>query len=234
MNLRLECPECKAKIKYKDINVNKALAKCDSCHTVHSFEKKEASATQQKTFVALPEGIRAYDMPDAVDFEVSWKKSSKSLWFFTAFAIFWNTIVGIFVIIGFATGEMTVLAFIAFHIIVGLGVAYYVLALFFNTSYIGINRYDLTVEHSPIPFPFFKSYEISVQDIEQLHIERYVASKTNGRPDYAFSVFVKTRNKVKPIKLMKGLKTAEQGRYIEQEIESFLGIEDEKVTKEWT
>ena len=234
MNLRLECPECKAKIKYKDININKALAKCYTCHTVFTFEKKEINAEQKKIFVALPDAIRAYDMPNAVDFEISWKKSSKSIWFFTVFAVFWNTIVGIFVIAGIVSGEMTLLYFVAFHIIVGLGVAYYVLALFLNTTYIGINRYDLRVEHSPIPMPFFKTHEIPVQDIEQLYIERYVASKTNGRPDYAFALFVKKRKIENPIKLMKGLKTKEQGRYIEQEIEAFLGLEDKKMENEWS
>ena len=48
MNLRLECPECKAKIKYKDINVNKALAKCHACQSVFSFEKTIITVKQQK------------------------------------------------------------------------------------------------------------------------------------------------------------------------------------------
>jgi len=233
MNLRLECPECEAKIEYRDININKALAKCHACDTVFKFEKKLATPKYKKTYVDLPEGIETYDMPNAVDFEINWKKSSSSFWFFLIFAVFWNGIVGIFVAIGLSTGEMAFLAMLFFHIVVGLGFAYYVLALFLNTTYIGVNAYDLTVEHKPIPIPFFKTREIPIENIEQLHVERYVASKTNGRPDYAFSVFVKVKEVQKPIKLMKGLKTWEQGRYIEQEIENFLSITDKKVGNEW-
>ena len=233
MNLRLECPECKTKIKYRDININKALAKCHACASVFEFEKNRATSARKKTFVDLPQGIETYDMANAVDFEINWKKSSSSLWFFVIFAVFWNSIVGIFVIVALTSGEMNFLSMLAFHIVIGLGFAYYVLALFLNTTYIGINKYDLTIEHQPIPFPFFKTREIPIEDIEQLHVERYVASKTNGRPDYAFSVFVKAKEIEKPIKLMKGLKTWEQGRYIEQEVENFLNITDKKVENEW-
>jgi hypothetical protein len=233
MKLRLNCPECKEKIEYRDVNIAKAIARCRKCESIFEFEKVLASAKVPKEKVLLPEAMEAYYMLTGFDIEINWRKSSASFKFFLFFAIFWNGIVSIFVITALATGSYDFLWPMAFHIIIGLGLLYYILAVLLNKTYIGVSQWDLTVEHKPLPMPFFKTHDISSKSIEQVYVERYVASKTNGRPDYAFAVMLRKEGAGKPVKIMKGLKTLDQGRFIEQEIEKFLHIEDKPMKGEW-
>jgi hypothetical protein len=233
MKLKLNCPECNSSIAYRDINIGKAIAKCQHCHTVFNFEKVLVDVEYPKEKIRLPESMEAYYMATGFDLEINWRKSTPNFKFFLFFAIFWNGIVSVFVISALATGSFDFLLPMAFHIVVGVGLMYYILAVFLNKTYIGVSQWDLTVEHKPIPVPFYKTLEIPSKTIDQIFVERYVASKTNGRPDYAYRVMAKLLNAEKPVRIMKGLKTLEQGRFIEQEIEKFLRIEDEHIEGEW-
>lgn len=233
MNLRLNCPECEADIKYRDINIDKAIAKCHRCNTVFDFEKILVSTDNPKEKVFLPESMQAFYMATGFDLEISWRKSTPNFRFFLFFTILWNGFVSIFLIIAMVSGGFEVFWFMAFHIIVGVLLLYYVIAVYLNKTYIGVSQWDLTVEHKPLPMPFFKTLEIPSNTIEQVFVERYVASKTNGRPDYAFAVLLLQKENSKPIKIMKGLKTLDQGRFVEQEIEKFLHIKDKPMPGEW-
>lgn len=233
MKLKLNCPECKETIQYRDINIGKAIAKCRHCHTVFNFEKVLVDVDYSKEKVALPDSMEAYYMATGFDLEINWRKTTPNFKFFLFFAIFWNGFVSIFVISALATGSLDFLWPMAFHIVVGIGLLYYIIAVVLNKTYIGVSQWSLTVEHKPIPIPFYRTFEIDSKTIRQIFVERYVASKTNGRPDYAYRVMAKLENKEKPLRVMKGLKTLEQGRFIEQEIEKFLHIKDEPVDGEW-
>ncbi len=136
MNLRLNCPECKEKIEYRDINIDKAIAKCRKCENIFEFEKVLASAVVPKAAVRLPEAMEAYYMLTGFDIEINWRKSSANFKFFLFFAIFWNGVVSIFVVIALASGNYDFLWPMSFHIIIGLGLLYYIFAILFNKTYI--------------------------------------------------------------------------------------------------
>ena len=73
---------------------------------------------------------------------------------------------------------------------------------------------------------------ISAMDLDQLFISKYVSSKTNNRPNYAFSVVARLRTGSE-ITLVKGLRQPEQATYVEQQIEKFLQIEDRPMEGEY-
>ena len=233
MKLRLNCPECNEGIDYQDINIFKAMAKCRNCGTVFDFEKKDVNVVYPKEKVQLPDSMEAYYMISGFDLEISWRKSSSNFKFFLFFTIFWNGFISVFLVIALASGSYGFLLPMGFHIVVGVGLVYYLAAVLLNKTYIGVSQWSLTVEHKPLPMPFYRTKDIPSKSIEQVYVERYEASRTNGRPDYAFAVLVKQEGMEKPIKIMRGLKTMEQGRFIEQEIEKFLHIEDETMESEW-
>ena len=118
------------------------------------------------------------------------------------------------------------------HILIGVGLLYYMAALFVNTTYVVVDHYNLTIEHRPLKMPFYPGRTIPSRDIDQIYIHKYVASRTNGQPNYAFGVqaLLKTGEN---IKLLKGLRNANQAQYIEQEIEKFLKIKDRAVEEEF-
>ncbi len=231
MQEKLKCPNCGATVRAEDINIDKLVAKCSECHTVFSFEEEIRMAPRHKPEVLLPPGIDAYSTPSEIDMLVSWRRSSHSFLIF--FTIFWNAILSIFVAVAITTGSWSILAFISVHLAIGIGLLYYTIATLFNTTHVNVDHYNLLVEHRPIRVPFIRDQDIPVTEIDQIYIDKYVAGRTNGRPNYAYGVNLITTGD-KTIKLVRGLRDAQHARYIEQEVEKFLSIADRPVEEEWT
>lgn len=231
MNLQLKCPNCQATIRYEDMNIDKLIAKCHSCHTLFSFEEQLQQNLRQRSEVPLPPGIEASSYLSELDIQISWRKTTNA-GFFVFFTIFWNAILIPFVLVAITQGEWIILLFISLHLIIGLSLLYYTLCIFFNTTYVAVNRREISVLHKPLKMPFYKDRNVTVDRVAQLFIDKYVESRTNGRPNYAFGVYAHLKNE-NHIKLIRGLKNHDQARYIEQEVERFLNLEDKAVEGEW-
>ncbi len=231
MYLQLQCPHCQAPIRYEDMNIDKLIAKCHQCHTLFSFEAQMNQITRQRPEVPLPPGIEAASYLSELDIQINWRKSSNS-GFFVFFTIFWNAVLIPFIIIALTQGEWIILLFISLHLLVGLSLFYYTLCIFFNTTFITVNSRKISVLHKPLKMPFYPDRNVAVDRVSQLFIDKYVESRTNGRPNYAFGVYAHLKNG-NHIKLLRGLKNHDQARYIEQEVERFWNIEDTAVEGEW-
>jgi len=227
---QLSCPNCRADILAKDINIDKLVAKCNKCHHVFSFEEEIQQAQRHRPEVLLPPGIEAYSTPNEVDMIISWRHSNSS--FMTFFTILWNGMLLPFVFAALASGDFRVFLGISIHLAIGLGLLYNMIANFINTTQVNVDRQRLLIEHQPLHFPFYKEHHIPITDIQQIFIKKYVASKTNGTPNFAFSVNVELDSK-RSIQLVRGLKHADQALYLEQQVERFLEIEDRPVEEEW-
>ena len=228
--MRLQCPNCNADIKAEDININRLIAKCSACNTVFEFEKKVREQPRERPEIVMPQGIEAYHLLSELNIEIKWRQSFSS--FLAFFTIFWNGIVFIFVAAAIITGTYGMLLGVSIHLLVGLALLYYMLTVMVNTTFITANSYRLLIEHRPLKLPFYKNKDIPVGEIDQLHVERYVASTTNGKPNHAFGLYLLKTNGEK-IRLLKGLRNPDQARYVEQEIERFLDIPDRKVADEF-
>lgn len=230
MSKKLQCPSCAYSIAASDININKAIAKCSHCNVVFNFEDDIKTAPLRKPEAFLPSGMEVLKLNSALEIDIKWSKTNSTFLLF--FTVFWNIIVlpmSLFIII---SGQWMMLLFLSAHLCVGLGLLYYMLTVFLNTTYISLDTYNLSIEHRPLKLPFYPDRIIPVFDLEQIFVERYSSGKTNGKPMYAFAVYAVLKNKER-VKLVKGLKVYEQGLYIEQEIERFLRIEDKRIEEEW-
>jgi hypothetical protein len=230
MPTEIHCPNCRTRVLAENINMEKMAAVCAGCNHVFSFEEELVKATYEKSEVLLPPGIDAFSLPSELNIEIDWRKSQSG--FITFFTIFWNALLIPFVVVGITTGEYGMLLGISVHLLVGISLLYYTLACFMNKTFVMVDHYNLHVEHKPLRIPFYPDRHIPVGELDQLFIEKYVASRTNGRPDYAFAVNVRLTNQ-ETLKIIKGLKNMHQARYIEQEIERFLRIEDRPVEEEY-
>lgn len=230
MSIQLTCPNCRKRIRAEDINIEKLVAVCAHCDHVFSFGEELSRAAYRKPEVLLPPGIEAYSMLSELNIEIDWRQSKSG--FLTFFTIVWNAFLLPFVVVAIASQTYEMLLFLSLHLSVGIGLLYYTLTVFLNKTFIIVDAYNLHVEHKPLRLPFYPDRHIPVGEIGQLHIEKYVASRTNNRPDYAFAV-VATLTNQENLKLVKGLKNVNQARYVEQEIERFLKIEDRPVEEEY-
>ena len=148
MHTQLTCPGCFASIHPEDINIDRLIAKCRACGTVFDFDNQERQDGRQKPEVLLPPGIEAYVTPNETDMLISWRRAKGSgLTFFT---ILWNIFLIPFVVLIFRTGNLGMLGALSLHLAVGIGLGYYTLALFFNTTHINLDRYNLLIEDRPV------------------------------------------------------------------------------------
>lgn len=230
MSKPLNCPSCKSPIRSEDINISSLVAKCSNCHTVFQFEQEIAKPVRKRQEVIMPPGIEAYHLASELNIEISWRKSLSG--FFVFFTIFWNAIVLPMALFAVLSGAYFMLLFMSIHLAIGIGFLYYILASLWNTTYITVDQFNLSIEHKPLKMPFYPNRYIPTHEFEQFYVEKYSSGKTNGRPVYAFGLFGIKKDKER-IKLVKGLKYPKQALYLEQEIERFLKMPDHPVEEEW-
>ncbi len=237
MNRKLSCPGCEKEIFYKDINIEKAIAKCSNCHTVFSFEEEELSGPpkrpgdirlKEEIFI-IPKGIEMYTILSELNIEMTWRHTGSK--FILTFGLFWNAILLPFIFIAIFAGEPMIFLFISAHLAVGIGFGYACLSILFNKTYISADEYGLRITHSPFTW-FHKQHDIPADQIKQLFVKKYTNGSTNGQPNYAYSLNIILKNG-EEIKLMKGINKPIPARYLEQEIEKFMNIKDARVAEEY-
>lgn len=232
----LTCPNCSHFISAIDINIDKGMAKCHQCNHVFTFSDDLKTRIRQVDFpepgTLIPNGLEVLRLREELEIDVNWYRSANrsGLRFLMFFTAVWNLILLPFVLIGIFGGELQILLFTSLHLAVGLGLIYYLARIFLNTSKISVNSRLIRLETGPLRVPWYQPREISRGDLRQLYVTKYVTSRTNGRPNYAYALYAVLHNGQK-IKLL-GQMNLETQLYLEQEIEKFLGIRDASVPDE--
>ena len=205
-------------------------AACPECAHVFRFASLLSEALPQvpkpEQPIALPDGIKVHRELSALHLEIAWR-AVRSKWFMTIFAILWDLFLIPFIVSAIG-GNTEVALFISLHFAVAVGITFYVLALWINSTKIQVDTGGIKVRHTPIPVPFTPGHSIPAAEIAQFYVEEYVPSRTNGRPDITFALRCKTSNG-KDIRLVPGFTDASGALYLEQEIEKFLKIADRAV-----
>ncbi|MFT6557630.1 hypothetical protein [Sneathiella sp.] len=115
------------------------------------------------------------------------------------------------------------------HFLAGVGMGYFALASWFNTSYIYADHSNMEIMHKP--FPWFGAKKIEVSQIGQIYVKKKVSRSKNST-----SVSYEVRAKMhsgKDIKILSGLPNDRQAIYVEQQLEEYLQIEDKRVRGEY-
>lgn len=227
----LTCPKCNHFINGDDINIEKTIARCHHCHHVFGFAHDSQTGKLVEEQL-MPEGVETLKLKSELDIRLNWLKTTSKGGrnFMTLFTFMWNLILLPFVLMILLTGNWSILLFISLHLAVGLGLLWYTLAVYFNKSSLTISERNLRIRSLPIPLPTFRSTDLEVADIEQLYVSKYTASTTNGVPNYAYALYAIMKDG-KKISLLRGMNRETQ-RYIEREIESYLGIKNKIVSEE--
>ncbi len=229
----LTCATCQTTLRLEDLKPELGLAICPKCRAVLPLNEAASLPAKSGQSVSMPEGVEVYPGILGLEIDISWRHAKKGMGFLMLFALFWNLFIFFVVFVALTNGSAwSVLPYLAFHILVGVGMAYYVLAVLLNHTYIYVNSGSLTTQHSPLPLPFYRNKEVASSEIDQLYVQQYVASKTNGQPNYAFKLVARLKDGGEET-LLKGINRLPHIRFAEQEVERFLGIEDRKVAGEY-
>ena len=195
-------------------------------------DKKDKTLSRQKKEIYMPDGIDVLKLRESMDIKVNWKKNvtKKSVLPLLFMTVFWNAVVSIFIIAILVGGQWAFIPFIAVHTVIGVSMIYYLLALFFNESLINISRDEISINHTPVFSLLHKQTQFKTTDIDQCYVLRKVSGRVNGVPSFAYSLYCKLKNG-RSHKLIHGL-SHESLLFLEQEIENYIGINDQKIAGE--
>ncbi|MBT8218291.1 MAG: hypothetical protein KJP00_00590, partial [Bacteroidia bacterium] len=214
---KVHCPSCKAEMPASSLNLQNKIAKCDSCNVIFSIENEIDSVQKNKEIkeeIFRPEGINLFYFKDEMDITVQ-----QHLQGFDLFGI---------IVLPFLTAMAVLLYFakgISFYypIIFVLGSLYFIYrALNYskNKSYITINDKFLSIKSRPKNLKKDKMY--ATDEIDQL----YLRQDPSGY--FAIHVIINGLDGQKHVKLIT-VNTLSKAKYLEQEIEKHLQIEERKV-----
>lgn len=229
----LRCPHCNQPIRSEDVNIKDVLAKCRSCHTIFSFHRDvEGRAVSKAPFrprepVPLPPKLHVEELGS--EFRVRWRWFQWSLGCLVFFCVFWDGFLVVWYTAGIAGGAPLIfLLFPLLHVAVGVGLTYFVLCGFINSTTLQIVGGNLSIRHGPLPWRGNLSHP--VQDFRQFYCqERLVQDKGSTRQTYDLHAVLTDGS---DLKLVSDLTDSAQALYLEQQIEDRLRIKDEPVKGE--
>ncbi|MEO0948817.1 MAG: hypothetical protein AAFY11_11865 [Cyanobacteria bacterium J06641_5] len=225
--MQLNCETCGTPIPAENINLDRAIAKCTQCNSIFSFADRFPAAVPPKLKVDRPENIRVTRSTNELTIVRKW--FGPIFFFFAFFAVFWNGITWTIALAAIFSQEYQMLVFMSLHLAVGLGVLYYTTTLLVNSTEIRVDRRYLSVRNIPLPFP--GNCTVPVGRIEQIYCKEKISRGRSRSVTYElYAIAGEDRRQ----DIIKGLPSAEEAVFLEQEIERFLRIEDRPVRGEYT
>lgn len=219
---KVTCPSCEKNIKAANLNLQNKLAKCGDCDVVFSIEEELKDLTTKKEVkqtLLRPEGIDLFYFEDDLDITVDQYVQGVDAWGIVLFPIFALFSVAIY----FFSDKVDISPFIP--ILFSLPALYF-LYKGFNYSkyktYLEINDKFLSIKSRPNNFK--KDQQYASSDIDQV----YLKHATDRAGFFTLHIIVNGLDGQQHKKLLL-VSSLSKAKYLEQEIEKYLKIEDRKV-----
>jgi hypothetical protein len=176
----------------------------------------------------MPRGLRVEDT--VTGFRITRRWFHPIFVFLAFFSAVWLGMLAFFYATVFDGSTPGVVAlFPILHVAVGLGLAYWTLCGFLNTTTVSAERGDVDVRHAPLPWPGGGTF--AAADVAQVFVREKLHSHKNGGSSTTYEVHVLTRAGTAK-RLLSGLLDVDQALFVEQEIERRLRIADATVPGE--
>lgn len=218
---KVYCPSCEGPVEAEHLNLQNSVAKCGSCNVLFSIKKQIEgvhASTEMKQDVLRPEGIDLFYYRDDLDITVQQHIQGLDLYGISFFPI-----TALFTVLFFFFGEETISPFLP--IVVSIFAVYFIYRVFNyskNKTYIDVNSSFLSIKSRPKHFRKDKTYD--ADEIDQLYIKHAV----DGSGYFSIYLIINSLEGQKHKKLIT-VNTLSKAKYLEQEIESYLNIENRKV-----
>jgi len=218
---KVHCPSCQLGVVAENINLDKSIAKCSNCDVIFSIADdvgKILSKEESKSEFFRPEGIDLFFYKD--DMEITVQEQTKGwemLW-----VVCFLFLAGFCLAYFFKEGSNIALPIAGVGV---LGMVYFIYEWITYSkykTYIDINNKSLSYKSRPKNVKKDRTYE--VEEIDQLYIQH----STDGLGLFNIQMIINSLEGQKHIKLIT-VNTLSKAKYLEQEIERYLNIEDRKV-----
>lgn len=225
--MEIYCDKCHASIPTKNIDIKDKIGKCDECNNIFNIKSQiNVLLTKERSKIELPKNLKIEKHRTSMLIIRTW--FGPAIIFLTLFCVIWDGIVGTFIIALLIKGQYAPLLFLSIHGTIGLVITYFTIAGYINKTFIDVDSSNIKITHRPLPWPGQKS--ISLEKISQLYSKKKMYHTKNG-VHYKYEIHIIRENNKDEI-LINNLEKEEQALFIEQEIESFLKIEDRAVEGE--
>lgn len=215
---KVTCPSCSTDIGAENINLQNSLAKCGGCDVIFSIEEEVASLKPKeevKQNFFRPEGIDLFHYKDDLEISIKQHVSGLDAWGVSLVPIFALAAVFLYFVEGIAFYYPFVTTLVSLYFIVKA----FLYRKYF--TYIDINDRFLSIKSSPKNLKKDKS--IPVEDIDQIYLKH-----SGDGIGIALYMVINDPKGQQHQKLL-SVKNLSKAKYLEQEIERYLGIEDRKV-----
>jgi hypothetical protein len=211
------------------------IAKCNACSAMFGFSAADAGQSpkprRERPAVPMPAGWRATHEAGSLVITHRWFKPLFTVLVF--FVCIWNSLLVKWYSIaldalsdeGITFATLLLLFFPVLHVAIGVGLSYYTLAGFLNTTSIIARPGELIVKHHPMPW--LHAGSINRRQLKQLYCKEK-RQQNEGEVYYTYKLCALLKNGRERI-LLSNLESPDQALYIEYEMEKFLGIEDRSV-----
>lgn len=218
------CTSCGAALPISSVSEQVGAARCPSCRTLVDLGAPRAPVSAKA--LAVPERWVVDAQPGAT--EIRWRWFNASVFFLVPFTVIWNLFM-----VGFGAASsqsienpLMLLAGLAIpHVWVGLGLAYYCLALFANTTRVRLAEGQLTVRHGPLWWPGQRT--LDARDFQQLFVVEHIGNK--GSRSYEVCALKRDGHRVSIVKPG----GAQEARFLEARLEQSLGLADQGIDGEY-
>lgn len=227
--MKILCPSCHVPVAAEDVALETGLAKCRTCNSVFRFDdlpELARSLVRPRPRVEKPNSLVTWD--DGYGLTLQYRWFSPKFVFMAFFCLFWDGFLLFWYLMAFGSGNLLMLLFPLIHVAAGIGITYWTLAGFLNTTTVAIDGNRLRVSHHPLPWG--RAVEMQLFEVKQLFCEEKISRGKNG-PSYTYSLVALLATGERR-KLVSGLDTPEIPLYLEQHAEEWLEIRDEPVTGE--
>ena len=200
-------------------------ARCPSCRALIDLSSSRL-VQPRPTNVPAPEKWTIEAAPGSL--VVRWRWFSVIAFFLVPFTLFWNGIMSVAafgVSEGMTHPERLLFGLLVPHVWVGIGLAYYCVALFVNSTTVNLSEGTLHVRHSPLPWRGTKA--IPAREVKQLFVLEKRGSK--GSISYELCALMADGKKQS---LVSGLAAEGEARFLEVKLEQAMNIVDQAVAGE--
>ena len=235
------CKHCLAPLPEEALVKGDEVVICDYCSTVHymkpePIEYPDKPKNQPKKKREKPDNFVITQLDNGIDITYPWLgKQHRGLLFF---AIIWNGFIAFFTVAMFGAMftegafEFMILCFMLPFYAVGIGMAWYVLAGFLNSTSIHITEVGIATDYKPIPMLGATTNSVKRDDIDQIYCRRRVAYSSTDVPVHVYDLHYVTSSG-DDTEFLKGLETLNKAVFIEQTIERIYKIGDRPVDGEY-
>jgi hypothetical protein len=177
----------------------------------------------QSAPVGIPERFSIEDSGGT--FCIQWKWPRITGLALAVFSVGWDTFLVFWYIAVQDSAPIAMKLFPIGHVAVGLVLPYVALAYLLNSTIIEVGGGELKVRHQPLPFPGRRA--LRAGDVRQL----FCVERTSQKGAVTYDVMARLASD-RELKLVSGLPGPREARFVEQRIESRLGLTNQPMDDE--